>query len=89
MKCQSNCLKKGRYNKTDIDWSYLSYSKIYLALGSEDIYYLPSAVGLGKIVDVLTPEGQIDFTIPLNICIIYALGSSGRQLFPSAYGLVK
>ena len=58
-------LKKDRYNKTDIDWSYLSYSKIYLALGSEDIYYLPSAVGLGKIVDVLTPSGQIDLTIPL------------------------
>ena len=36
------------------------YSQIYLARGSEDIYYLPEANGRGKIVDVLTPEGQID-----------------------------
>ena len=58
-------LKKERYNKTDIDWSHSRYSEIYLALGSEDNYYLPSAVGLGKIVVVHTPSGQIDFTMPL------------------------
>ena len=40
-------------------------------------YYLPEANGRGKIVDVLTPEGQIDFTItrirPVNICFIIPL----------------
>ena len=54
-----------RYNKTDIDWFHSSYSQIYLALGSENNYYLPSAVGLGKIVVVHTPSGQIDLIIPL------------------------
>ena len=50
------------------------YSEIYLARGSVDNSYLPEANGRGKIVVVLTPKGQIDFTIPrmrpVNICFI-------------------
>ena len=50
------------------------YSQIYLARGSVDTYYLQEANGRGKIVVVLTPEGQIDLTItrmrPVNICFI-------------------
>ena len=69
-----------RYNKTDIDWPHSRYGEIYLAQGSVDNYYLPEANGRGKIVDVLTPKGQIDFTItrirPVNICFIIPLLNS-------------
>ena len=60
------------------------YSQIYLARGSEDIYYLPEANGRGKIVDVLTPKGQIDFTItqirPVNICFIIPIFFQGNLI---------